>query len=424
MNDGAESSIQMQSSSFYDKYFEFVGHNESPRLYHRWTAVSVISAMLGRQLYLPFGHDHIYPNFYILLVGDPGTRKGTAMKPGHRVLKAAGYKHFSPDRISPERFIYQMAHNNIFDEYEDLGISLETLSLDTPSEIYAMMGEFTDFIGSGKIDFITLLTNLWDNLPQYEHPKLHGKSISVFKPTVNILGGITPSGINTHIPIEIIAEGGLSRFILVGADGTGKRITFPDHIDDSVVTEFAKLLKQIKGEIHGAISITPEARAHLDRIYKEFIPLDDYRFAHYSTRRFTHLIKLCMVFAAMGLRMEINTEDCINANTLLHYTELKMPKALGEFGKAKNADVTNGIMGLLRKAVAPITQRELWKHVCRDLSKQSDLIDIMNSLKSAGRITVVATRDNRMGYLPLNIVLERWKPELLNDSFLTLEERA
>jgi hypothetical protein len=97
-----------KEDTFYDKYFRYIGKTESPRIYHRWTAVSLLAALLGRRMFIPFGHDNIYPNQYILLVGDPGTRKGTAINPAKRLLKHSGYLRFAPDKLSTERFIIEL----------------------------------------------------------------------------------------------------------------------------------------------------------------------------------------------------------------------------------------------------------------------------------------------------------------------------
>jgi hypothetical protein len=375
-------------------------------------------------MYIPFGHDNIYPNQYILLVGDPGTRKGTAINPAKRLLKHSGYLRFAPDKLSTERFIIELElAGRINTELLESGIELENLTIDQPSELYICNGEFGDFIGDGNLSFIRLLTNLWDNLPEYKHPKIHGKSALVFQPTVNLLGGTTSQDIATSLPIEAIGQGFLSRFIFVQAEGIGRMYSRLPPIDEQIVIDFAHELKEIKTHMEGEIMVAQDVWDLLHRIYTEFVDLEDYRFKHYSTRRYTHLLKLAMIFAAMRKDRHLSKEDCINANTMLHYTEAKMHKALGEFGKAKNADIANNIMGMIRGAKEPITMREIWKRVSQDLNKMSDLTEILNNLKNAGKIQVVTTRDNRQGFLPLQVIKDSWKPELLNDEFLTAEER-
>lgn len=411
--------------TFYDRYFAYIGLSESPKLYHRWTAVSIIAALLGRRVYIPFGHDNIYPNHYILLVGDPGARKGTAITPGKRLLKSSGYSKFSPDRLSPERFIIELENASRIEinGEQDL-IQLEDLTLEEVSELYVAIGEFGDFIGDGNLNFIRLLTNLWDNLPEYKHPKIHGKSVAVPKPTVNIFAGTTSQDISTSIPVEAIGQGFFSRFILVHGEGKGRMYSDLPPVDDAIRKEFAKELVEIRSVVSGEVIRAEVVKKLLHRIYTEFTDIDDYRFKHYSTRRYTHLLKLATVFMAMRKSVNLSEEDCINANTLLHYTELRMPKALGEYGKAKNADITNNVMAIIRDARKPPAMKDIYKKVSQDLNRQSDLIDILNNLKMAGKIQIVDVMpENRKGFAPLSIVLKQWSDDLLNNSFLTAEER-
>ena len=214
---------------FFKQYFKYVGATEAPMVYHRWTAISILGTLLGRQAFLPFGHGVIYPNQYIMLMGSPGTRKGTAMNIGRKLLQGAGYSRFRPDRLSKERFLMEIKPYNAEDLLPDA--DLESLVLDSPSEVYAFAEEFTDLVGQGGMEFMTMLTKLWDNMAKYEHPKIHGKSIVVEKPTVNIFGGNTPQGLALAIPPEALGNGFLSRMIFIYAEPTGHKITFPEPID-------------------------------------------------------------------------------------------------------------------------------------------------------------------------------------------------
>ena len=60
--------------------------------------------MLGRNVHIPFGTGEIYPNQYIMLMGSPVARKCTAIAPGKKRLKAAGYDTVADDAVSKEMF--------------------------------------------------------------------------------------------------------------------------------------------------------------------------------------------------------------------------------------------------------------------------------------------------------------------------------
>jgi hypothetical protein len=139
----------------------------------------------------------------------------------------------------------------------------------------------------------------------------------------------------------------------------------------------------------------------LEVIYRTFEGLEDARFKHYSTRRFTHLLKLCLLSAASNVRREVRAEDVLFANTLLSFTEHKMPNAMGEFGKAKNADVAARIMSVLAEARGPLDVPALWKQVQSDLDKPEDLNKLLAGLMQGGKIQYVARgkTHNVQGYL-------------------------
>lgn len=403
---------------FFSEYFKYVGDSEAPAIYHRWCAISTLSAMVGREAFIPFGHKTIYPNKYILLMGAPGARKSSAIGISKDLLTKAGYTKFAKERSSKERFFLDMV--NKIDEDET---DLEALVLDAPSEVLISNGEFLDFIGQGNMEFLTVLTNLWDNLPVYEHAKITGKSVVIHKPTVNILGGATVKGLGMAIPPEALGTGILSRLILIHSEPSGKKIAFPDDIPEGASDQIVETLMRIRSDLKGRVGRTQEAEKILGKMYTDCPGIEDQRFGDYSARRFTHLLKLTMLITLSEGRMEIGTEDALKANTILHSAELHMSKALGEFGKSKYSDVSNTIMDALTKAVKPLTHAELWKIVSKDLSDVKELGIIMKNLLTSDKAQVI-TIAGKQGYMPLHRVTREWDRKLLLEDYLTMEERS
>lgn len=405
---------------FFKEYFRYVGETEAPMVYHRWTAISILGTLLGRQAFLPFGHGVIYPNQYLMLMGSPGTRKGTAMNIGRKLLAGAGYSRFCPDRLSKERFLMEIKPYDA--EELALDADLETLCIDKPSEIYAFAEEFTDLVGQGGMEFMTMLTKLWDNISVYTHPKIHGKSIVVDKPTVNIFGGNTTQGLALAIPPEALGNGFLSRMIFIHAEPTATKITFPAPIDLDLKQELVDHLRDIKENFKGELGYDTEARKLLERIYKEAVEVDDVRFKHYGTRRFIHLLKLCIILSAAKLSICITSDIVIEANTILAAAEKKMSKALGEYGKGKYQEVSSQILDILSKATKPTSINEIYKKVGRDLSKMTELSDIMKSLVYTDKVQIM-TIMGKQGYMSKHTEGKEWSSDLIDERFLTKEER-
>jgi hypothetical protein len=144
--------------------------------------------------------------------------------------------------------------------------------------------------------------------------------------------------------------------------------------------------------------------------------VDDLRFDSYYNRRFTHLLKLCIIVAASRFQKEITETVVIEANTYLSYIEQLMPKALGEFGKSRNSDVTHKILSFI-EAHDGVTLKQLMKLVSADLEKPSDIGDIIRKLSLSDKIQSV----NGI-FLPMRKIGITDKTGMIDLSHLTAEE--
>jgi hypothetical protein len=405
---------------FFDAYLEYaqVGKSEPPASFHRWTALSMLSALIGRNAHLQFGHGLIYPNQYIMLMGSPGTRKSSAINIGIKLLRKAGYKKFSSDKTSKERFLMDMMEIDSSDDDID---DLLDMSVDGTAETYVAIGEFTDFIGHNNMEFVTMLTNLWDCPPVYKNPKIHGKSVEVKAPVVNILGGNTSANFALAFPPEALGNGFLSRLIFVYGDTSGRKVTFPPKPDEDLEQLLVDHLDEIKNKIKGAFSIDAEAIELLDAMYQKDIGIEDVRFKSYATRRFTHLLKIAMLIAASDLRMTVCKQDALKANTILYNAERKMPQALGEFGMSRNSDINNKVLTVLDDARSPMTANDLFKKVSTEVNKLTDLVEVCKNLELAGKIET-AKAHGKVGYIRRHEIVKEWDKSLILNDYLHIEE--
>lgn len=409
---------------FFSYYLDYTDNTESPKIFHRWSAIAGIGAFLGRQYYFQHGHFTIYPNVYSMLIGSPGTRKSTAIKLMRKVLIEAGYTTIAADKSTKEKFLLDLAGESDESALQTpeqlLEANLFGGANDKPdSEMFIMADEFNDFFGNGNIEFISLLGTLWDYSGVYRNRIKNGKSVSISNPTVSILGGNTPTGFSLAFPTEILGQGFFSRILLIYGEPNGKRIPFPRPPEAEATRRITELLRAIKTAVYGPAILESAAQKTLERIYKLPSGIDDVRFESYSTRRFTHLLKLCLIMSAARGANSITEQDVIRANTILSYTEQLMPKALGEFGKAKHSDVTHKIVQLLDSTHRVLTFKEIWKYVSSDLEKMSDLSTLLHNLATADKIQFVS---GGQGFLPKKKVIEQIDSSVLDYSCLTEEE--
>lgn len=409
----------MTDTSLFDLYFEYVKDTEPPLIYHRWALITAVGAFMGRQFYFPFGSTKLYPNCYVMLIGNPGTRKSSAIKTAARVLQSAGYDKFAAEKTTKEKFLLDL--EGAEDEYAGRGSStqsknggpsardvLATMDLDDesethdgiPREVFVTADEFNEFVGTGNLDFLSMLGALWDwdsETKTYKHRFKNSKSISIYQPTISILGGNTHAGFQAAFPEAAIGQGFLSRLILVYSEPSGRKITFPQKPSDRIAIELMEAFDKIKKTVHGEATRTQQASTALDTIYRTWVDLEDGRFKSYSTRRFVHLLKLCLIVAAMRCSTLIDIQDVLLANSVLHYTETSMPKALGEYGRSRNSIATHNLMTALYETKKPLTIEELYKVVQRDLEKKDQISDLLKNLSEAGKIIWVK---EAAGFLP------------------------
>ncbi len=423
---------QNSATHLFDLYFEYVKDTESPLIFHRWSLIACVGAFLGRSFYLPHGTNRIFPNSYIMLIGNPGTRKSSAIKLCKKILSGAGYDKFSAEKTTKEKFLLDLeglpesygetygtgtnrygGRRNTANESISASDVLRNLDLasneevhdGTPREVFIAADEFNTFAGSGNLDFFALLGSLWDwddESACYKHRLKNSKSLAIYQPTISILGGNTHTGLQDGFPIQTIGQGFMSRLLLIHGEPSGRKIAFPTEPPDSLREAIIGFFGQIKERVKGEATISPQARGMLQTIYITQPEFEDYRLKHYSTRRFTHLLKLVLVMAAMRLSTKIEAEDVLLANTILAYTENLMPKALGEFGRSRNSEATQNVMNALYEAKEPMSFEALWKVVRRDIEKREQLSDILQGLMQADKIQApdVKSQGKRAGFLP------------------------
>ena len=122
---------------------------------------------------------------------------------------------------------------------------------------------------------------------------------------------------------------------------------------------------------------------------------------------------------------EVTEQAVIYANTILSHAEQFMPKALGEFGKAKNSDVSHKVLSVIQAAKGVVTFQQIWAQVHQDLEKLQDLVTIVQNLAEAGKIQSITKTQGggQGGFLPKHKIIEFTDSSTVDFSLLTEEER-
>lgn len=381
-------------SQFLDDYIEFVSEfTETKHLIHVWAIITSISALIGRSRHMTFGASNIYPNIYAMVVGDPGTRKSTAIKLAKRLCETAGYGEFAFESGSKESYFNSLARKN---EVDPLDIELDVkktyngVELWEPpmgeSHSFICSDEFDQFIGIHNMTFLSALGDLWDRDSDYRYETIkHGIKV-IRKPYITILGGTTPSTFSAIFPAQSIDHGFLSRLIMIPCKGLEKKLALPPEPNKKKEKDIIDKLFDILSEPPREIKRTKEADKIFEYIYKKWTSPFDARFAGYASRRHMHLLKLSLVYSALNSKEVIDEDVLIEANTLLTYTELLMPDVIGEMGKGPHTTSMNLVINTLSSKPNGLSLTALYKLLYREVRSIEELDGVLNLLRIAQRI--------------------------------------
>lgn len=425
-------------TDFLTDYLHYTENTEPHKVYHRWSALISVSAMLGRSVYIPFGHSKLYANLYGMLLGEPGARKSTAIKMMKRTIMDAGYEKFAADRSSREKFLLDLDGSEETEDKEIAkraknGEDVTSLNLwgssaeREPAEVFIVADEFNEFVSAGNVDFYTTLGNLWDwdnERENYEDRVKNSKSVSIYQPTISLLGGNTQENFARAFPPEILGHGFLTRLLLIHGIPSGRKIARPKPPSEEASAIIITRIKGMQAAAYaqrGELLVEAEADLLLEKIYLSHPGISDPRFASYNNRRHTHLLKLCISTCFLMDIGFISEAVVVYANTMLSAVEAKMPESIGEFGKSKNSDVAHKILSILKDATAPVTVKQLWSFLVKDLSRMTELSELLRNLQVADKIQHVVGLSGKGGYLAVREVTK--KVQYVDWSLISEEER-
>lgn len=409
---------------FITQYLTYTRETEPPAIYHRWAILTVLAAYLERSYYFQLGHSNIYPNLYVMLVGGAGTRKNTAINIGKNLLRKAGYRTIAASKTSKEKFFLDLAEQNtsgsLVDDILDQNIFGESTNPIEVTPCYIASGEFNTFFGNNILDFLSDLGELWDYEGIFDSKIKNGKSIQIPNPTITMIGGNTPATLAQTFPPQIIGQGFFSRLLMIWGYRTREKITFPEDPDPEYTQYLVEFIRNIRPVTQQRVELTPTAKKLLDAIYKSEGTIHDPRFESYYNRRFSQLIKLCMLCMVSCGVTRIDENIVQYANTILAHAEQFMPKALGEFGLAKNSDITHKVLEVINETHEPIKMKEIWRVVHQDLENIQKLAEILRNLLEADKVQSIAEQ----GFLPKKRAIDESISRYYDFRLLTDEERG
>lgn len=373
---------QRKLKNWLSSYLDYTSAQESPSAYHLWSGISVIAGMLGRECFLDQGYFKIYPNQYIIIVGDSGKyKKSTAVNVALSLYNEIEHK----EPVMSRKITAEKLMENLGKRFKETGIANAFIF---NSELSVFVGRSTD-----KHGLIDIMTEAYDCTPILNETK--GAGVDKIDNTfINWIGCTTPPDLSRMSGVMV--DGGLAgRVIFVASDEEGKPVSNPlkamqaqkgmRSLRNDLVNDL-RLIKTIKGEF----SITDEADALHKEIYdKNFHRVDfPQKLAPYQQRKGAHLLKLAMICsAAVKEERVITVEDMETSIALLEQAERCMPLALSGMPLLEGSQKIDLIISQLIENGGTMGHSDLLRKNQRHITGK-DLRELINTLHDSGMITI------------------------------------
>lgn len=321
-------------------YLDFTAGTEAPRIMHFWAAVSCISAVLRRKVWLDMTRFKWFPNFYIVFVAPPGIiSKTTTMDMGMDLVKAVPGIKFGPDVVTWQALVTAFAAAQEDFQYGEDWLPMSPLTLAS--------GELGNLINPQDRDMVNLFITLWDGRSSFEKITKGSGTDIVSAPWINMIGCTTPHWIADNMPAATVGGGFTSRCVFVYADRKETFIAYPDEHTRPDHEEYAKRLtadlEHMSTALVGPFTLDQEARTWGREWYKTMWSthnqrIDDERLDGYLARKQTHMHKLALVLSASrGDDQIIKLEDLALADKMLEATEKDLDKVFSRIGRSEES---------------------------------------------------------------------------------------
>lgn len=265
---------------------------------------------MERRVWVTTARGDLYPNLYTVLVGPPGVGKSAVLSIAEKFLRGVPDIHVAPSSVSSASLVDSLvlANRKIIRPN------------DTPSFVQfhyltAVASELGVFLPVYDPLFMNSLTKFYDG-EHYEERRRTGKvnHLKIEHPHLSILGGTTPSYLNSFLPDGAWDQGFTSRTNFIYSGESIFTELFSTSFDTQPETIYNSLLHDLKSVsgLFGKFEWSQEAAMAISEWNRAGLPPvpDHNKLVHYNSRRLAHTIKLSMIASiARGNSLIIELED-------------------------------------------------------------------------------------------------------------------
>lgn len=371
--------------SWLDTYLEYTSNQESPTAFHEWVGISILSAAIGRNIWIPRIKYTIFPNLFVILVaGSARCRKSVSIGIGIDILKGV--------KDPPMIFAQKITTEALIQALEGAKVHGASSGLVCASELSVFMG--TDVSKSG---IIPTLTDLYDSPKEWiYHTRGRGKEI-LRNVTLSILAATTKEWLKSSIPESSIGGGFTSRIIFVYQDRPSKLILFPEEnvFEERLRSDLIFDLEYIKRTLKGPLDFTIKAKELAEAWYEEeFQMTRDTKLDGYFARKHDIMFKIASLLSASESSTRTIEHTHINkALFMLEENERNLEAIIASVVATAVGGETEKILEIV-KTSGEIAHSELLRK-CWRFASAADVNQMLKTLLESKEIVELISKDGR-----------------------------
>lgn len=341
--------------NFLDAYKIFAQGNEASPLFHEWAGINVLSAAVSRRIFFDQNYFKIYANMYVVLVGEPGDKKTTALSLARSMVQKVK-RPIAPPSATKEAITVLMSaendkspcHLNYVDT-NNIPKHITHLSF-FASEIVTMLSA-----GGNPQGLIEFFTDIYDREAFEVLTKNKGNDI-IDAPYITILACMTPEQTNSLMKDRLITGGFSRRCVFVYGRSKADPIALPQLMPEQLdAKEFCmghleKVLK-VKGQYEMTQCGKDFFVPWYNMKHRQLSMPHPAAFKNWLRSKDTMLIKLAMLLdCSENMTMKLDADLLRRGVEMLNATEKDLGKVFAGAGKNPLAELAFKVISRLEEA--------------------------------------------------------------------------
>lgn len=382
--------------SFLRNYLKYATANEAPEMFHVLAGYFCLSTAVSRKVWLPFADDFVYPNIYVMFVGQAGNGKTEALMRAKRVLAGLDIP-LSGSIETPEGMWRYMAGEPTAKPPIESAVKKSMYGPRGEIIDYYPMAivasEFINFISQNPEGWIAALNDIFD-CNDYKYRTKNKGTDCLPNPYITMLGALTTETASS-LQKQNILNSGLARrtFMQWGERQWDDPRPWPLITPEEAAARDAAIahLRVLQG-VTGRFELTDNAKEWWDTWYRgnhELIRSVSPTLKSWYGTKAARLMELAMLTAlSEGTALIVDAPHFQVAHDYLVILEDDLPRIFGAAGRNELAGVATMIYDYVSSLPEPVTSAHV-KHIffqqCRPPTEFEDCVNYLVETKQLGR---------------------------------------